>query len=102
MKYLIKLFIVSLFVLISSNVFGEIVQRDTVVYTGEYELITKEKTNDYGEITHTYQVILKQGSKERKLPVSKKTYQSGKITHVIYNIDSEGNRKLARAINIEA
>lgn len=82
---------------------AEVVQRDTVAYTGNYRLEKVEKENDYGEVNVRYvcfllDVVNKKGE-PRKVTTDKATYTSGKVTHIVYNTSDSGSRKIAKAIN---
>lgn len=85
---------------------AEVVAKDTVAYTGEYQLDKIEKSNDYGEVSVRYVCYLldvtNAKGQPRKVTTDKTTYESGVVTHIIYNIQDSGAKKIAKAVNVDA
>lgn len=85
---------------------AEVVAKDTVAYTGQYQLDKIEKSNDYGEVSVRYVCYLldvtNAKGQPRKVTTDKATYESGIVTHIVYNIQDSGAKKIAKAVNVDA
>lgn len=98
-----KIFLVAALLLAALTAKAETVSRDTVAYGGQYRLDKIERTNDYGEVSVRYVCYLldiTNGKGEpRKVSTDKKTFDSGTINAIVYNNNSDGSRKIAKAVN---
>lgn len=91
---------------ISMSAKAEIVERDTVAYTGAWKMDKQQTTNSYGEVSVRYVCylldIVNSKGEPRKVPTDKATYESDQVTHIIYNVQDSGAKRIAKAVNVDA